>query len=83
MSHKIPQEMTSPDNRTLLVFGDYAWPKCVKTNFKMFNTDKNLLNYYNFQQLKDNQYDVVDAPEACSASTIPLIFALVMFFSSF
>ena len=37
MSGQAPQEMTTPDKRTLLVFGDTAWPKDARTNYKIFN----------------------------------------------
>merc|ERR1711862_816581 len=52
MEQKCPQEMTGPDNRTLLVFGDFAWPKSARTNYRVYTHNINEMgDYYTLESI--------------------------------
>ena len=49
-----PKEMLTPDQQTLLVFGDYAWPKTTQTNFKMFApAGQKTVDYYSLDAIRN------------------------------
>merc|ERR1712226_1060268 len=44
--------MSDPENQNLLVFGDFAWPKATKTNYKMYSTaGSDVVEYYTLESI--------------------------------
>ena len=49
---KTPQEHSTDDHDNLLVFGDFAWPKSTKTNYKMYSTGgTDAIEYYTLESI--------------------------------